>query len=196
MAKKYTWAETDMKKAVESVRNEEMGPRQASKVFNVPYSTIRDRVNARYNSQGKTTVLSAEFEITISSIISPNILKTFRELDDKNMEWNGPLIHESLFKIWRNYRLKHDTARKSILENNEFPENYVLDTTHEILDVIETDNIDIMSCEFEFVTENDENDPPNVVSVSRKEMLLKLNIYILQFYFIFRQLLQRKIHLN
>lgn len=70
---KADYAKEDLIRAVEAIRNGQMGTLRASKVFKVPRSTIRDHVKGRRgvksHSLGRPTALPEKDETTLANSI-------------------------------------------------------------------------------------------------------------------------------
>ena len=67
------WSEGDMDRAINACRDDDMGLREASRIFNVPRRTLSDRINRKVSSDhprlGKDTLLTTEEENDLCSII-------------------------------------------------------------------------------------------------------------------------------
>ncbi|KAK9720561.1 CENP-B N-terminal DNA-binding domain [Popillia japonica] len=106
--KEGTWDPTNMRKAVEKVINNEMSARQAANRYQMPRTTLNDRISAiKRGKEMSTEPLMGRFHNTFSLEHEKILVEHVKDLGNRQMPLNRKKILYFVFQLAEKLKLPH-----------------------------------------------------------------------------------------
>lgn len=101
------WSEGDMERAIQAVRNGEMGWLKASKIFNVPTATLRRRAQGKNKFAVNAEKRFGSFQFTLTKDLEGAIVKHILDLESRFFGMTRTDVRRLAYEVAEKMKIKH-----------------------------------------------------------------------------------------